>query len=110
MTRLIRLIRVRIRLRFASRIAAIAVIIKYQKRRTQATMSLQRDRSLTISNIHTLLEGKHWKEADELLSTDPDCAKQIGGTFAVLPLCTAIMHSPPVWIVDSLIEAYPGEI
>lgn len=74
-------------------------------------MSLQRDRSLTISNIHTLLEGKHWKEADELLSTDPDCAKQqIGGTFAVLPLCTAIMHSPPVWIVDSLIEAYPGEI
>ena len=72
-------------------------------------MSLQRDRSLTISNIHTLLEGMHWKEADDLLSTNPDCARSVGGTFSVLPLCTALMHSPPVWIVDSLIEKYPGE-
>ena len=59
-------------------------------------MSLQRDRSLTISNIHTLLEGMHWKEADDLLSSNPDCARQIGGTFNVLPLSTALMHSPPV--------------
>ena len=71
-------------------------------------MSLQRDRSLTISNIHTLLEGSHWKEADDLLQTDPNCAKRAGGTFNTLPLVTALMHTPPVWIVDSLIEKFPG--
>lgn len=73
-------------------------------------MSLQRDRSLTISNIHTLLEGSHWKEADDLLQTNPDSAKEAGGTFNTLPLVTALMHAPPVWIVDSLIEKYPGTL
>mmetsp|Transcript_22022 Transcript_22022/g.25461 ORF Transcript_22022/g.25461 Transcript_22022/m.25461 type:complete len:350 (+) Transcript_22022:260-1309(+) len=63
--------------------------------------------SIQPSSLHFLLEGKKWKDAEELLHSNPSSAFEIGSSFKALPLHFALMNQPPLWIVDSLIEANP---
>eukprot|EP00567_Pseudictyota_dubia_P001060 CAMPEP_0197465674 /NCGR_PEP_ID=MMETSP1175-20131217/64661_1 /TAXON_ID=1003142 /ORGANISM="Triceratium dubium, Strain CCMP147" /LENGTH=322 /DNA_ID=CAMNT_0043001693 /DNA_START=169 /DNA_END=1137 /DNA_ORIENTATION=- len=67
--------------------------------------------SLTLTSIHTLLENQKWQQAEDLLQADPSRhAYEIGGCFKSLPLMTALMSDPPVWIIDSLIEKNPAAV
>ncbi len=63
--------------------------------------------SIQPSSIHLLLEARKWKDAEALLNSDPSTAFEIGSSFKALPLTVALMNHPPVWIVDSLIDANP---
>jgi hypothetical protein len=63
--------------------------------------------SIQLSSLHLLLEGRRWKDAEALLNSNPSTAFEIGSSFKALPLIVALMNQPPVWIVDSIIEANP---
>ena len=62
------------------------------------------------SSLHTLLDGKKWRDVEELLSTNPSLAFEIGSAFKTLPLATALMNHPPLWLVNTLIDSNPNAV
>lgn len=45
-----------------------------------------------------------------MLIADPSVSKTIGSSYECLPLLVAVMHDPPLTLVQSLIAANPGEL
>jgi hypothetical protein len=70
---------------------------------TNMTSSL----SIVPSSLHNLLLGQKWRDIETLLFNEPFLAFEVGSPFNVLPLVTALMNNPPLWIVESLVEANP---
>ena len=68
------------------------------------------DSALTVSSLHALIQAKKWKDVEDLLSKDQSLAFEIGSSFQTLPLVTALMNSPPLWLVESLLEANPAAV
>lgn len=66
--------------------------------------------SIVPSSLHVLLSNRNWKDAEALLINEPSSAFVNGTPFNILPLVTSLMHDPPVWIVDSLIDANPAAL
>ena len=44
-----------------------------------------------------------------MLIADPNVSKTIGSSYECLPLLVAVMHNPPLTLVQSLIATNPGE-
>jgi ankyrin repeat protein len=68
------------------------------------------DNSIVVSSLHQLLAGKRWKDAEALVHSDQSRTFELGSPYNALPLITALMHQPPLWLVDSLIEANPAAV
>jgi len=67
--------------------------------------------SLAITSLHVLLSGKKWQDAEALLNVNPSLAFEVGSSpFQALPLVTALMNQPPLWLVDSIIDANPAAV
>lgn len=66
--------------------------------------------SIVPSSLHSLLIGQKWRDIETLLCNNPSLASEVGSPFNVLPLVTALMNNPPLWVVESLIEANPTAV
>jgi hypothetical protein len=68
------------------------------------------DQTVIQADIHVLISSKKWEDAENLLNENPSEAFRTGSVFCSLPLTTALMHDPPLWFVDSLIDANPSAV
>lgn len=66
--------------------------------------------SIVPSSLHNLLIGQKWRDIETLLFNEPSLAFEVGSPFNVLPLVTALMNNPPLWVVESLVEANPTAV
>ena len=66
--------------------------------------------SIVPSSLHNLLIGQKWRDIETLLFNEPSLAFEVGSPFNVLPLVTALMNNPPLWVVESLVEANPNAV
>ena len=73
-------------------------------------MSHTSSSSLSMTSLHHLLSGKKWKDAENILNSNPSLAFEIGSPFNALPLITALMNQCPLWLLDSLIDANPAAV
>jgi ankyrin repeat protein len=71
---------------------------------------MSKEEQIVSSDIHVLIAYKKWEDAESLLNDNPSEAFRTGSVFSSLPLTTALMHDPPLWFVDSLIEANPSAV
>jgi len=71
---------------------------------------MSKEDQIVSSDIHVLIAYKKWEDAESLLNDNPSEAFRTGSVFCSLPLTTALMHDPPLWFVDSLIEANPSAV
>jgi ankyrin repeat protein len=69
--------------------------------------ALRLQMSLTALSLHTLLELQNFDQARSLIRQNPECTTIQDGAYQSTALITALMHHPPLDIIDSLIQSYP---
>jgi hypothetical protein len=79
-----------------------------QKQMEYSSEMMSKD--IVPGSLHPLLEGRKWRNAEVLLSTSPSLAFESGSLFKTLPLVTALMNRPPLWLVITLINSNPAAV
>ena len=83
---------------------------QYVSIQSNHTVKKAMSNTLVTGSLHSLLSGKKWQDVEALINSTPSLAFEVGGPFNTLPLVTALMNRPPLWLVDSIIDANPAAV